>query len=428
MEGETLPVVERVPLTEAVLEVLGQDVGVLLSVPLALTVLLWLSVPVALGQAEAERLTVGVADTEAQTLTLGDCVLLGHCDGVVVPLTVLTAVGDTLGLGELLGDSVPDRLAVVVTQEVGEAVKEPLALPLLLGQWLAVPQAELEGHTEGVVVEQGLPLMLRDPVPVTLPVLDTVGLPLTVRVPGPERVTEGLPLTVPDTLLVVLCVSEADTLAVLQLLPLTLGLREGLVELEAHREEEGVLVPLRVVLLEPQAVGEAVGLTLSLTLLLLQAEVVEVLEMHPDTVGVVVPLGQPERLGVTELLTVALGQVLAVMLPVALEDTLAEVHTLVVGLLVLLMDPEPLTVPEVLPVKLTVGVALSVLLVELLPLRLSREVTVGEALGDLVPELQPEEVTVAVGQTLLLLLTLAVTVPVMEPLLLGHCVGLLLVE
>ena len=76
----------------------------------------------ALGQAEAERLTVGVADTEAQTLTLGDCVLLGHCDGVVVPLTVLTAVGDTLGLGELLGDSVPDRLAVVVTQEVGEAV------------------------------------------------------------------------------------------------------------------------------------------------------------------------------------------------------------------------------------------------------------------------------------------------------------------
>ncbi len=41
MEGETLPVVERVPLMEAVLEMLGQDVGVLLSVPLALTVLLW---------------------------------------------------------------------------------------------------------------------------------------------------------------------------------------------------------------------------------------------------------------------------------------------------------------------------------------------------------------------------------------------------
>ena len=245
---------------------------------------------------------------------------------------------DTQDVGEMLGEGVPDTLAV------SDTVPQSVALPLLLrefvGVYVAEPQGLDVGDAEGLVQPLG-PLLLdsdeealghtvvvgegellgepvaeklgvRLPVPLGVPLLQRLALTVTdtVAVWQPLEVGDAELLAQPDMTMDGVCcaVKVADSVGLMVGDTLGDGLMEPAVLGEGEMLEEGVT--------DAHTVSEAVPLTVMLPLRL--------------RVLVTVPLNVPQPLAVGEV--EELGQRLAVLVAEGRGEGLADRVGLTVGL------------------------------------------------------------------------------------------------
>lgn len=264
-----VPVGDTEPVRETLLQ--AEDVELTQVVPLTV------EVGESVGDREEDRVSVGltvtVPDTEPQADREAVTEAEGQREGLGVVLRVSGAERDTEGLADTETVTVFVVQLVVERLGVGDREGVPLRLGLVLGQWDTVDVTLEVRHEVEVTEAQAL----------TLPVRDTLGEPLFVRLPVAEPQEVGLRETVVDT--VGLEVRELELLGLgdCVLDPHTVTLTLLVLLREGEEDCEGVVVPL----------DDRVALALGQRVPVPEAQRVGVAEGQRLVVGLKVPEGEP---------------------------------------------------------------------------------------------------------------------------------------
>jgi hypothetical protein len=377
---------QRLPRAVAELQVLWLGEAV----PLPLRVPVRQLLPVRLPVGQADRVLLPEGERQGVALALG--LPLGEVERLGLGLLLVQSLVDTEGL--LLPVPVPQALPVGVVPSPGL----PLPLPLAEGQaereWVALPlrltlaqalrvllplaQALAEGLTDT------LWLLLTTPVLLRVPVLSTLAVKVGEAVAQPEGLLGGLPLAQAVGVREGVGQEEGDTvpllLWLLQALPVLLW--EPLAEWLREGAPEALCVRVALAVGLEEAEGQGQGLALGVA------------------VGQGLPLALRLPLAVLQPVPVGLGLPLPHTVPLPLLEGLREP---VLQLLALW-----LRVSEAVPVAGCVGVGVPA------ALAVARALAVLERLGVREVEAQPEREGEPVADTVLLLLPLAASEPLLR--------------